>query len=222
LKLLIVAATAIEVKKLTQTLVEEGSVSKLNIFPNLDVDVLVTGIGAVPTAYSIARYADAYDFVLNVGIAGAFTNCVSLGEVVIVAQDCFGDYGIDDNGVFIPLAKTGLLNQNQNFNVSYLSNPWIEKYSFGLSMVNGITLGTASGSECIIERIRQIWSPDIETMECAAVFYTLLKINKPFLCIRAISNMVEPRNRDHWKMNEALNNLNSEVLNFLGKFFVKG
>jgi futalosine hydrolase len=37
----------------------------------------------------------------------------------------------------------------------------------------------------------------------------------PFAQIRAVSNLVERRNRDAWKMEEAIVNLNATALRFL-------
>ncbi|HRR11988.1 MAG TPA: hypothetical protein P5139_08260, partial [Tenuifilum sp.] len=52
----------------------------------------------------------------------------------------------------------------------------------------------------------------IETMESAAVFYVCLKLGKPFFCLRAVSNYVEPRNRQNWKIDIAVQNLWNELV----------
>ncbi len=48
-------------------------------------------------------------------------------------------------------------------------------------------------------------------MEGAAFFYACLMTQAPFLQIRAISNYVEPRNKDNWNIPLAIDRLN-EVL----------
>jgi futalosine hydrolase len=46
-------------------------------------------------------------------------------------------------------------------------------------------------------------------MEGAAFFYACLLAEVSFVEVRSISNYVEKRNRDNWKMTEAITNLNA-------------
>lgn len=216
MKILIVSATALEVKKITSKSIPCDIPLNVDLKLKHATDFLVTGIGAVPTAFCIAKHASRYDFILNIGIAGTYNTNIDIGQVVVVAEDAFGDYGIDDNGYFKTLGQAGLVGIQNSANGDLLQNPWLEKINFGnIRIVKGITLGTASGSVEIIGKIKRIWNPDIETMESAAVFYSCLKLNKLFLCVRAISNIVEPRNRDNWQIENALDSLNNEVLNII-------
>ena len=52
-------------------------------------------------------------------------------------------------------------------------------------------------------------------MEGAAVFYACKMNNVPCLQVRAISNYVEPRNKENWQINLAINNLNNWIINFI-------
>jgi futalosine hydrolase len=52
-------------------------------------------------------------------------------------------------------------------------------------------------------------------MEGAAVAYVCERFDVPWVQIRAISNMVEPRNRSAWDIPLAIKNLHFEVLNYL-------
>lgn len=215
MKILVVAATELEVKGLLKEPAETGVPHRLFDVSENSVDVLITGVGAVPTAFCLARFVEDYDFIINVGIAGSYSSNISIGQVVVVDWDCFGDYGIDNNGHFISLSEVGLADASSN--VNNLSNPWLKKNDIPeyLVKVKGITLGTASGSEQSIGKIKQLWNPDIETMESAAVFYVCLLLNKPFICLRAISNFVELRDKSKWRIKEALDNLNTEVIKFI-------
>ncbi len=44
-----------------------------------------------------------YDFVIQAGIAGTFTNDINLGETVLVKQDTFGDLGCEEKRIFTSL-----------------------------------------------------------------------------------------------------------------------
>jgi futalosine hydrolase len=77
--------------------------------------------------------------------------------------------------------------------------------------VNALTVGTATGSQDTIERLSAKYNPDIETMEGAAFFFVCSMEKIPFIALRAISNMVEPRNRENWDIPLALQNLTERL-----------
>jgi futalosine hydrolase len=52
-------------------------------------------------------------------------------------------------------------------------------------------------------------------MEGAAVLYVAEMLDIPAIQIRSISNYVEPRNRENWKIKEAIENLNYQIINIL-------
>ena len=80
-----------------------------------------------------------------------------------------------------------------------------------LKKVNGLTVQTVTGSADSVNRIERYYSADIESMEGAAVFYVAKQFNVPAIQLRAISNYVELRNRENWKIKEALASLSTEV-----------
>jgi futalosine hydrolase len=58
-------------------------------------------------------------------------------------------------------------------------------------------------------------SPDVESMEGAAFAYACALSAVPYAQVRAISNLVERRNRDAWRMDLAVRNLNRAALRIL-------
>lgn len=166
---------------------------------------VATGVGVASTAMRLALLAPAYDLVVNIGLAGAYNPQLVLGDVVRVAHDALADYGIDDNGQFVPLHLSGLS--------AYAPAP-IELRSPlcpHLPAVRAITVSTASGSSAIIGSNTTLWHPDIETMEGAAVALVCQHTNVKLLCLRSISNRVEPRNPSAWNIALALSNLYRET-----------
>jgi len=84
-----------------------------------------------------------------------------------------------------------------------------------LVAVTGITVNRVHGTtDSILKTIHQ-FDPDVETMEGAAVGYVCWKVGIPWVQIRAISNRVEPRNKDNWNIPLALENLHDEVMKYL-------
>ncbi|MFZ1371603.1 MAG: futalosine hydrolase, partial [Ferruginibacter sp.] len=59
------------------------------------------------------------------------------------------------------------------------------------------------------------FKPGIETMEGAALHYVCLQENIPFLQIRSISNYVGERDKIKWKLKEAIENLNTDLIKLI-------
>lgn len=197
MKILIASATATELGTIATFGQNIGMAQRVDLCQRHSVQTLITGVGVAATTFSLARNASNFDLVLSVGIAGSYNPCRPIAEVVRVTSDCFADYGIDDNGTFTPLHKAELcanpdIMQNISFQIDNIIN------------VKGITVGTASGSTESIRKNIERWNPDIETMENAAVFYVCNLLNIPFVCLRAISNKVEPRNKNSWQIMPAI------------------
>lgn len=217
LKILIVSATSNENHFTNGLDAKTGRIVRFNEPSNHEIDILIAGVGAVQTAFWLAQFAEKYQLIINIGIAGSYKPEIPIGSVVCIKEDVFGDYGVDDRGQFKSLFEVNLLDVNNSFNRDILINPWLNTDFFKISLpqVKGVTLSTASGSKDAIDKIVARWNPDIETMEGAAVFYACRMLNVKFICLRAISNMVEPRDRSKWRINEAIENLDKEVRNLI-------
>lgn len=217
MRILIVSATTTENRFDTRSDIKVGVPIKVIEPLNHDIYLLVTGIGAVPTAFALTRYAQEYDLIINIGIAGSYRTEISIGTVVCVKEDCFGDYGVDDRGTFKSLSEMDFSSNLASTSDEIMVNPWIniDFPSFKLPLVKGVTLSTASGSGSVIDKISKRWNADIETMESASVFYVCRLLGIRFICYRAISNLVEPRDKTKWEIERAISNLDFEVRNFI-------
>ena len=78
-------------------------------------------------------------------------------------------------------------------------------------------MSTVHGREQSIACVTERFSPQVESMEGAAFMYACLVHGLPFAQVRAISNVVERRNRGAWKLTEAIENLGSDALRMLGE-----
>jgi futalosine hydrolase len=209
-RILIVVATEVEVlPNYRQAGKEFYSLEQYGIH----ADILITGPGAVPTAFALSRVIDSYDIIINGGIAGSFTEQLPPGSVVLVDTDSLADYGVDDNGTYRHIDT--ILPLNLKSSLSVMTNPYNLKVNIELARVRGITVSTVSGSNERIAMVKRLWDAQIETMESAAVFYVCLKLEKPFFCLRAVSNYVEPRNRKYWQIDLAVQNLWHELVSMV-------
>jgi futalosine hydrolase len=182
---------------------------------------MVTGVGGISTAWAMKQWLcnNPYpDLAINAGIAGCYSDELKIGDVIMPVTDCFADMGIESGNNVMTLAEAGLMDPDKfpfKGGVIRANNKYVEAAKNILKKVNAITVNTASGSSATIERLKKRFNPDIETMEGATFFYICAKEKIPFLSVRAISNKVEPGNRDKWNIKLALGNLADKIKEIL-------
>ena len=179
------------------------------------IDVLITGAGMVATAAwcSRALSQSSYDMALNLGVCGTFDSFIDLGTVVHVVSDRLAELGAEDGDGFLTLEQLELSGESEFVNLAPPSNFEIE----ALLAVTGITVNTVHGNERTIATIVERFSPQVESMEGAAFMSACLIHKVPFAQVRAVSNVVERRNRESWKMAEAIINLNVAALRIINE-----
>ncbi|WP_343522781.1 futalosine hydrolase [Pedobacter sp.] len=205
MKILVVAATKAELSFFYQhfNLPEEDFVE------NKKFDLLITGVGMVATAFALGRYlSPQYDLVLNLGIAGTFDRSIPLGTVLNITEDTFAELGAENGDEFLSITDLGF-GENR-----YTTKTQIK---VALAPAKGITMNRVTGSEKSIQTLIERLNPTTESMEGAAVFYASKQLNIDCLQIRSISNYVERRNKDNWKIGLAIKNLNDWAIAFVGE-----
>lgn len=220
MKILLIAATEAEIAPLIEYIepFRTSANGQKYAFGNADISLLITGVGTAATAYNLTKQLakNHYDMVLQAGVGGAFSNSIAIGDVVVVERERFADLGAEDNGEYIDIFDLGLLQANEKpFTDKCLEAPEVNLLKgLELKKVSGVTVNTVSGSTGTIQRIIDMYSPDVESMEGAAMHYVCLLEGVPFVQIRAISNYVEPRDKSKWKMGKAIKNLNDVLKTF--------
>lgn len=220
MKILLVAATDFEVIPLLKELPKLFKEVKPGLYQNQrdEIRVLITGVGMMHTAFALGNLLTTYqpDFVINMGIAGAFDRNLKIGEVVNVVADFPADLGVEQaDGSFHDVFEMGLIEQNQAPYINgRLYNTAISGFDF-LPPVHAITVNKVHGNEESIQKIQKKYKADVETMEGAAFFYACLQMQLPFIQIRSISNYVESRNKENWNIPLAIENLNRVVADVL-------
>jgi futalosine hydrolase len=219
-RVLLVFATATEAAIIQEI---EGIISSGEGYHlgSTDISILVAGVGGISTAWAMKLWMDNNsnpDLAINAGIAGSYKDEYKIGDVVMPVTDCFADMGFESGEKMITLAEAGLIEADKfpfEGGVIHSRNKYIKTAEKILRKVNGITVNTCSGSETTIEKLKHKFNPCIETMEGATFFYICAREKIPFLSVRAISNKVEPRNRDSWDIPLALENLRGKIKELL-------
>jgi futalosine hydrolase len=84
-----------------------------------------------------------------------------------------------------------------------------------LPPVHGITVSTVHGNSRSIAEVVQRFQPQVESMEGAAFMYACLIHRVGFAQVRAVSNVVERRNRQTWKLAEAITRAGETALSII-------
>lgn len=218
MNILIVSATEFEILPLLDYLQKHfKSKDSIRFFNNkIDIRILVTGVGSLHTSFHLATFLSKIptDFVINLGIAGAFDQKLKIGDVLQITSDRMADIGVENaTGGFTDIFEMELCQANEYpYQEGQLC---IDTDASFLPKAAAITVNKVHGSKQSIKKIREKYKADIESMEGAAVFYCC-KMNKiNCLQIRAISNYVEPRNKDNWNIPLAIENLNKTAIDII-------
>ena len=207
--ILIVTATELELAPVA---------ADLRDHPRHQIEILATGVGMVSTAASCARALgrDRYDLALNVGICGSFDRALTPGTVVHVVSDRLSELGAEDGDGFLTIDDLGLGQQ-----VIVNQMPPASDALRALPAVAGITVNTVHGQDRsiagVLARIGSVapLGGPVETMEGAAFMYACGISGVPYAQVRAVSNVVERRNRAAWQIEKAVRNLGAAVLGTL-------
>ena len=213
---LLVSATKTECTPILREMIDCKIVSPhlySGILQGQSVDILISGIGAIFTTFRLTQTLmnRSYNRAISMGIAGSFADDIPLEEVVQITEDCFADLGIDNNGTFLNLREAGLSDTDNDHILNSSPTPSLHR------KVRGITVSTATGSQKRIDELIRRYHPEVETMENAAFFYVCRNMHIPFASFRAISNRVEPRNRENWCITQAIEQIGNAVRHVIRK-----
>jgi futalosine hydrolase len=183
------------------------------------VNLLITGIGGTATAYALTRQLALQkpDLVIQAGIGGSFKTNLPPESVVFVKEEVFADLGAEENDEIVDIFDLGLAAADEKpFTSRMLVNPNAGRWAgYQFPLVRGATINCISSTPQQVQRIIDKYDPDVESMEGAALHYVCLQENIDFIQLRAVSNYVGERNKNNWKMKEAIAVLNEQLKRIL-------
>ena len=199
---------------------------------DVQIDFTLTGIGITCACYTVTKgiytgrlEGNPYNLIINIGIAGSYDlEQFPIGSAAIIDREYFGDLGFDSEEGFEDLFKYGIWEKDQfpytNGALARKVTPYknieeaLSRYSSGA----GLTVQTVTGKESKVKELANMFSPMIESMEGAAVYYAALMEDVPFFELRTVSNAVGERDTKKWDSKAALNTLHdccSEIFSAL-------
>ena len=205
---LLVAATAGEIAPF----LEHYRNSDKSLFVDVNIDVLITGIGLTATSYHLTRHfcLKKPDLVIQAGIAGSFDKRISLGTVMTVKKDAIADEMVLESKKLKTKFDLNLASPHQfPYTKGWLENPYKKMLKrIGLKSATSISVNQISTDKQTIKLYEKKFNPVLESMEGAAFHYCCLMSNVPFLQIRGVSNYISERDKKKWKTKESISNLN--------------
>jgi futalosine hydrolase len=201
-EVLLIAATELEAKQLRSS----------------RFTTIVTGIGAVNAAHALTGYLATHSkpsLVIQTGIAGAYVPAgIPVGSVVLADTEIYGDLGVLTVDGWQPMEAVGIPlvaardGRPERFNYFPLDGTLVARASRicgSLVTRTGpfLTLSIITGVQALGDELHERFGALCESMEGAAAAHVCALHDVPFLEVRGISNLVEDRDREKWRIKEA-------------------
>jgi futalosine hydrolase len=173
-------------------------------------DVRLAGVGpasaAAQTAFALANAE--YGLVISAGIAGGFIGQAEVGSLVVASEIVAPDLGAQTADGFLSLDELGFGSARISVDNQLAVKVTDALRSAGLLHVHlgpVLSVSTVTGTARLaLERAAQVPGAIAEGMEGFGVATAAQILGIPVLEIRAISNPVGPRDREAWRIKDAL------------------
>ena len=173
--------------------------------------VLAGGVGAAAvaaaTAAALARAegdGTPYDVVVSAGIGGAFAEVARIGDLLVAERIVAADLGADSAEGFLSVEELG-------FGTTTYAAVRLSELKLGVdaefSIVRGdvLTVNTVTGTAERAAWLRERHPEAVgEAMEGYGVAVAAARFGLPVAEVRAVSNLIGPRDRGAWRIGDAL------------------
>ncbi|KJS16970.1 MAG: hypothetical protein VR69_07145 [Peptococcaceae bacterium BRH_c4b] len=193
---------------MTAVLAEQEAVLR-GLHSDRRFDVLVAGVGPVSAAVNTAKVLATaeYGLVVSAGIAGGFPGRAEVGSLVVANEIVAADLGAETPEGFSSLDELGFGSTRIQVDASLVNGVTEALLTAGLPVKAGpvLTVSTVTGTaETAAELAARVPGATAEAMEGYGVALAAYDRGVPILELRAISNLVGPRDRAAWRITEAL------------------
>nr|WP_230417063.1 futalosine hydrolase [Micromonospora tarapacensis] len=185
------------------------------------VAVVPVGVGPAVAGAATARLlalAEAagrpYRGVVSAGVAGGFRGRVAVGGTVLGTRAIAADLGAESPDGFIPVDELGMPPELLGGGTAVAADPGllaVLRAALPTAVVGPVlTVSTVTGAAASTDALSRR-HPDAvaEAMEGYGVAVAANHAGVPFAELRTISNPIGPRDRDAWRMRDALTALTS-------------
>lgn len=171
--------------------------------------VSLAGVGPAMAAASTAAElaGGAYDLVISAGIGGGFAERAPVGSVVIASELIAADLGAETPDGFTGVEALGFGSARIEADAGLAGRLLEGLQAAGLAVCRGpvLTLSTVTGTAATAELLAaRVPGAAAEAMEGFGVAVAAQRLGLPVLELRTISNVVGPRQRELWRIGDAL------------------
>lgn len=175
-------------------------------------EVVAAGVGPAATAAGTARLLalSEYELVVSAGIGGGFAGCAPVGSIVLATRIIAADLGAETPQGFCSVDQLGFGASSIEVESKLMERLVQGMKAAALTVTTGpvLTVSTVTGTaESCRKLITRVPGAVGEAMEGYGVAVAAQGAGVPVLELRAISNLVGPREREVWKIKEALESL---------------
>ncbi|MFF5176582.1 futalosine hydrolase [Micromonospora sp. NPDC000316] len=180
------------------------------------VTVAPVGVGPAVAGAATARLlalAEAarrpYRAVVSAGVAGGFTGRAAVGDIVLGTASVAADLGAESPEGFIPVDELGMPPALLGGGSVVPADPQLLaalRAALPAATTGPVlTVSTVTGTAASTEELRRRHPTAVaEAMEGYGVAVAAAQAGVPFVELRTISNPIGPRDRDAWRLHEAL------------------
>ncbi|MFF7335700.1 futalosine hydrolase [Streptomyces sp. NPDC008163] len=204
---LVVTAVPVERDAVTRAYGDEPAVHVIRgaeIHRTGPLDVLAGGVGpaaaAASTAFALAAHP--YDLVVSAGIGGGFAPAAPVGSLAVSRRIGAADLGAETPDGFVPVTGLGF---GRTWHLPPRSLVRAAAEATGATAGDILTVSTVTGTADRTAALLAAHPHAVaEAMEGFGVAEAADLAGVPVLEIRAVSNTVGPRDRDAWRIGDAL------------------
>jgi futalosine hydrolase len=172
-------------------------------------DVMVAGVGPVAAAANTARMLATveYGVVVSAGIGGGFPGRAEVGSLVVAKEIIAADLGVETPEGYRSMEDLGFGSTCITVDASLVNLVQRALQGAKLPVNTGpvLTVSTVTGTAArAAEMAARVPGGTAEAMEGYGVAFAAHDLGIPVMEIRAISNLVGPRDRTAWRIKEAL------------------
>ncbi len=176
---------------------------------NSRFDVVVVGVGPAAAAANTTKLLAAaeYSLVVSAGIGGGFPGKAEVGSLVVANEIVAADLGVETPEGFSSLDELGFGSTRVQVDAGLANRVAgaLQAAKLTVNIGSILTVSTVTGTTASAARLAaRVPGAAAEAMEGYGVALAAQNFGVPILEIRAISNLVGPRDRSSWRIKEAL------------------
>lgn len=171
---------------------------------------LVTGVGPMETAVVLGRAlqeraAGSIEAVIHCGVAGAFPGCgITLLDICLAEREILADFGVCRPDTVTPFEQFPPPQFEMDCTLLERAASILKQQHLSFHRGTFLTVNSISGTAARGRNLCDRFGGMCENMEGAAVARVCDEYGLPCLELRCISNFVEDRNLENWRLSEAI------------------